>query len=174
MGRASISSWPRQWRKSSPPCKRRSSSSAAKPELTSRLLTRSWRAAAASGLVPAMNCHPTLEANKRRNSGPRTAIPDLSRFGCLLHRDSLQHAHPAALVLIARHYQAQWAMLRIQGLAVFEVFHEHSGAGKIGIEFCQRKCCAIAIGCFRHNDQRHVLAAQLAALRHAGFREKRL
>jgi len=50
--------------------------------------------------------------------------------------ERLEEADPAALALVSGDYQAQRAMLSIQGLAVFEVCYEHLGAGKIGILSC--------------------------------------
>src|SRR5258708_38463829 len=91
MGRASTSSWPRLWPRSSPPCKRQSSLPAAKPALTSRLLTSSWGAEEASDRVPAMNYHRARDcANLSHPLEP-----------CLFSKDSAQLEEPFAVAGVA-------------------------------------------------------------------------
>src|SRR6266852_1684398 len=125
MGRASTSLWPRQWRKSSPPCKRRISSPDGKPVLTSRLLTSSWDAAEASDLVPVMNWRPALETNEKR------ASKFLRRMGrCTL---PLRKGAASRLLLQLRFVRSCWenGCFGFEFSKLFRADKAHAAAGHV-------------------------------------------
>jgi hypothetical protein len=70
------------------------------------------------------------------------------------------------LAFVSRNDQAQRALVCAKVFAIDGVGDDHSFAGKVGVEFRERKDRAIPVGGFGHHAKRHVLPAKIAGLRH--------